>query len=80
MRNPLLLCALGLSLAAAAGASATTCNIDFIATPPQTAEAQALQARHDRCMGRMMSDRVARGRTAPNWNLYDFCMKQSSAG
>jgi hypothetical protein len=42
MRKPVLLWAFSISLAAAAGASATTCNIDFIATPPQTAYDMAL--------------------------------------
>lgn len=44
--------------------------------PPQAPEAAARDLRHKQCMGRMMSERVARGRTAPNWNLYDYCMKQ----
>jgi hypothetical protein len=32
---------------------------------------------HDRlhCQGMMYADRVSRGRSAPNWNLYEYCMR-----
>jgi hypothetical protein len=43
MRGPLLLCALAISGSlAATAASATTCNIDFIANPPETSYDMAL--------------------------------------
>ena len=27
------------------------------------------------CQAQMYYDRTARGRTPPNWNLYDYCMR-----
>ena len=31
---------------------------------------------HRTCAGRMYAERLGRGRSAPNWHLCDFCMKQ----
>ena len=42
-------------------------------TPRQTLSAEEL---HRTCAGRIYADRLGRGRSAPNWHLYDFCMKQ----
>jgi hypothetical protein len=39
--------------------------------PPAEAERDRLQ-----CEGRMYSERLAKGRGAPNWNLYEYCMTQ----
>ena len=41
--------------------------------PRQTMSAEEL---HRTCAGRMYADRLGRGRSAPNWHLYDLCMKQ----
>lgn len=30
------------------------------------------------CQGQMYSERVARGRSAPNWSVYDECMRRHS--
>ena len=27
------------------------------------------------CRSLMLADRTSRGRMAPNWNLYDYCMR-----
>jgi hypothetical protein len=34
---------------------------------------------HRYCAGQMYADRATRGRSAPNWNLYDYCMRQGAA-
>ena len=31
---------------------------------------------HRTCAGQMYTDRVSRGRSAPNWHLYEHCMKR----
>jgi hypothetical protein len=38
----------------------------------------AAEAERDRlhCQGVMYSERQSRGRSAPNWNLYEYCMTQ----
>ncbi len=40
--------------------------------------ATAAQAERDRldCEGRMYAERTLKGRGAPNWNLYEFCMTE----
>jgi len=40
--------------------------------------ATSAEAERDRqqCESRMYSQRLAKGRGAPNWNLYDYCMAQ----
>jgi hypothetical protein len=30
---------------------------------------------HQHCATQMYAARLGTGRTAPNWNLYDYCMK-----
>jgi len=30
------------------------------------------------CQGQMYSERVGRGRSAPNWSVYDECMRRHS--
>jgi len=41
--------------------------------------ANATPARYA-CTNQMYLDRASRGRSAPNWNLYDYCMKQHPGG
>jgi hypothetical protein len=38
----------------------------------------AAEAERDRlqCQAAMVSERQSKGRGAPNWNLYEYCMKQ----
>ncbi len=40
--------------------------------------ATAAEAERDRlqCESQMYADRLAKGRGAPNWNLYEYCMTQ----
>jgi hypothetical protein len=42
---------------------------------PGTAAAQAERDRLQ-CESQMYSARQSKGRSAPNWNLYEYCMKQ----
>jgi len=39
----------------------------------------AATPRGQACMSQMNQDR-SRGRSAPNWNLYDYCMRQHQGG
>ena len=32
------------------------------------------------CRNQMYGERTARGRSAPNWNLYEHCMRQPAPG
>jgi hypothetical protein len=32
---------------------------------------------HLHCASRMYAARIGTGRSAPNWNLYDYCMRNS---
>jgi hypothetical protein len=43
-------------------------------TKPGTSAQQAEQDRL-RCQSIMYSERTAKGKGAPNWNLFDYCMK-----
>lgn len=65
MRKTLLL---PLVCCAACAANAPLVRRD---TTPEQAETDRLQ-----CEAQMYSERQAKGRGAPNWNLYEYCMRQ----
>lgn len=58
---------LSLTLAACAGGGA-----------PATSAGTA--GRQQFCRNQMYSERTAHGRSAPNWNLYEQCMRQPAGG
>ena len=43
-------------------------------TKPGVTAAQAEQDRRH-CLGTMYSERTAHGKGAPNWSIFDYCMK-----
>ena len=67
MRTPLVLLAVILTLAGCAKDSQGR-DTSAAATPQGRA-----------CMSQVNQDR-SRGRSAPNWNLYDYCMRQHQGG
>jgi hypothetical protein len=50
------------------------CASDGAAPGPMSA-AEA----HRYCAGQMYAQRVGHARGAPNWNVYDYCLKQHQA-
>ena len=48
------------------------CAQDTVPTAPMSQEELR---RH--CLAEMYSDRASRGRSAPNWSLYDYCMNNA---
>ena len=56
---------LSLAVLAFAGCAANTSQ-----SAPMTA-----QELHLHCAAQMYGERTARGRSAPNWLLYDYCMR-----
>lgn len=32
---------------------------------------------HQRCAGQMYFNRATQGRSPPNWNLYEYCVRQA---
>ena len=46
------------------------CATNTSASAPMSAEEL-----HRHCAAQMYAQRVARGRSAPNWLLYDYCMR-----
>jgi hypothetical protein len=32
---------------------------------------------HERCAGQMYFQRATQGRSAPNWNVYDYCVRRA---
>jgi hypothetical protein len=37
---------------------------------------EEMQRDQQHCKGEMYSQRMARGRSAPSWTIYDYCMKE----
>ena len=60
-----------MSGALACAGCATPGPLSKAGATPQVAERDRQQ-----CEGQMYADRQSRGRSAPNWNLYEYCMKQ----
>jgi hypothetical protein len=42
---------------------------------PSAANAQDFERDRRHCESEMYSQRMARGRSAPSWTIYDYCMK-----
>jgi outer membrane biogenesis lipoprotein LolB len=47
---------------------------------PRAPTASSAGERQQFCRNQMYGERTARGRSAPNWNLYEQCMRQPAAG
>jgi len=69
MRNRCLSLLAGVALAC--GACASQGQLEKPGTTPEEAERDRLQ-----CESQMYAQRQSKGRSAPNWNLYEYCMTQ----
>jgi hypothetical protein len=53
----------------------SACSETTMLKAPDQRSAEAIQADRRHCEGEMYSQRMARGRSAPSWTIYDYCMK-----
>ena len=52
------------------------CFLAGCAAPPPPAPIDP--AVHRRCINEMYAERATRGRGAPSWQIYDYCVKRSA--
>jgi hypothetical protein len=53
----------------------TGCAETTVLKAPQEGSAQSFESDRRHCEAQMYTQRMARGRGAPSWTIYDYCMK-----